>query len=67
MGGPLGGCSRQEVMEMKALATFRGYTVDRRLCEFRKLEDGHTMEFVPFESAKGQRLLRAMCRARQRR
>ena len=49
---------------MKRLPTFRGYTVDRRLCEFRKLVSGQMPEFIPFESAKGQRLLRAMRRER---
>ena len=51
---------------MKRLPTFRGYTVDRRLCEFRKLVVGQQPEFVPFESAKGRQLLRAMRRKRAR-
>jgi hypothetical protein len=51
---------------MKRLPTFRGYTVDRRLCEFRKLIYGQTLGFIPFESAKGQKLLRAMQRERAR-
>ena len=49
---------------MKALPIFRGYTVDRSLSEFRKVIAGETAEFVPFESPKGQRLLRAMRRER---
>ena len=51
-------------MRMKRLPTFRGYTVDRRLGEFRKFEYSEAAEFVPFESPKGQRLLRAMRRER---
>ena len=51
---------------MKRLPTFRGYTVDRRLSEFRKLVYGRLPEFIPFESPKGQRLLRAMGRERER-
>ncbi len=51
---------------MTRLPTFRGYTVDRRLGEFRKVAYGEAAEFVPFESAKGQRLLRAMRRERER-
>jgi len=51
---------------MKPLPTFRGYTVDRQLCEFRKLVYGQVPEFVPVESAKGQRLLQAMRRERAR-
>ncbi len=51
---------------MKRLPTFRGYTVDRRLSEFRKLVYGQMPEFIPFESPKGQRLLRALRRERAR-
>jgi hypothetical protein len=51
---------------MKRLPTYRGYTVDRRLCEFRKGAFGPRPEFVPFESVKGQGLLRAMRRERIR-
>ena len=47
---------------MNRLTTFRGYTVDRRLGEFRKLVAGQQPEFIPFASTKGQRLLRALRR-----
>lgn len=40
------------------LPTFKGYTVDVRLKEFRKtsLADG-SLEFIPFSSIKGEELL----------
>lgn len=44
---------------MRKLPVFRGYTVDGRLAEFRKLEFGKSPEFVPFFSVKGKRLLAA--------
>jgi hypothetical protein len=49
---------------MRQLKAFKGYTVDVRLLEFRKVHgrpDAHgPIEFVDFESAKGQRLLQQM-------
>ncbi len=48
---------------MRALPVFRGYTVDERLQEFRKMrygDDGY-IEFVPFSSPKGARLYTAYC------
>ena len=42
---------------MIELPTFKGYTVDERLREFRKIEMNKMPEWVPFESAKGRRLL----------
>ncbi len=44
---------------MRKLPTFRGYTLDDRLGEFRKMKLGEVPEFVPFSSEKGQRLLAA--------
>lgn len=43
---------------MKQLPTFKGYTVDMRLSEFRRLVYGETPEFIPFDSPKGRRLWR---------
>jgi len=44
-----------------ALPEFEGYTVDERLREFRKVDrEKLTIEFVPFDSPKGRRLLRKM-------
>ena len=39
------------------LPTFEGYTVDIRLKEFRKVDPHLGMEFVPFDSHEGDRLL----------
>ena len=46
---------------LKKLRLYRGYTVDTRLKEFRKVHRGKNseliIEFVPFSSAKGKKLL----------
>ena len=39
------------------LPTFRGYTVDLRLGEFRKVEPGIGLECIDFDSRRGARLL----------
>jgi hypothetical protein len=39
------------------LPTFKGYTVDMRLKEFRVLEPGKKPEFLPFNSEQGDLLL----------
>jgi hypothetical protein len=39
------------------LPTFKGYTVDMRLREFRKANIGEELEFVPFDSPEGKELL----------
>jgi len=46
------------------LPEFEGFTVDRRLKEFRRLVFGETPEFIPFDSEKG-RELKAEMRKRQ--
>ena len=40
------------------LPEFNGYTIDFRLSEFRKVIYGKSIEFIPFESRKGKKLLR---------
>lgn len=40
----------------RILPVFKGYTVDLRLQEFRKIERDKLPEFVPFLSDKGARL-----------
>lgn len=45
---------------VKVLPTFKGYTVDERLREFRKLGWGEATEFVRFDSPKGEQLLKEM-------
>lgn len=42
---------------MRKLPIFKGYTVDERLGEFRKLEYGKEIEYIPFSSEKGKLLL----------
>jgi hypothetical protein len=42
---------------IRILPTFKGYTVDMRLKEFRKAVWGEEIEFLSFERAKGKRLL----------
>ena len=39
------------------LPTFKGYTVDMRLKQFRKANFGEKIEFVPFDSTEGKELL----------
>jgi len=65
------GCSfffGKGVMEMirdspRKLPEFKGYTVDFRLREFRRVVYGKSIEFIPFESRKGRKLLRKMERS----
>jgi hypothetical protein len=42
---------------IRVLPTYKGYTVDMRLKEFRKAVWGEEVEFIPFTSVKGQKLL----------
>ena len=42
---------------IKILPKFKGYTVDVRLKEFRKVGPHQGSEFIPFDSLKGDRLL----------
>ena len=44
---------------MSKLPTFRGYTVDVRQSEFRKMEPDKFVEFVSFQSELGKELLSA--------
>jgi len=43
---------------VRELPSFKGYTVDEKLREFRKAEFGKALEFIPFDSPKGRELLR---------
>lgn len=46
-----------------ALPTFKDYTVDFRLKEFRKVDRNlPSIEFIPFDSPKGRELLKEMGR-----
>ena len=42
------------------LPTFKGYTVDMRLKEFRRATPHDTLEFIPFNTTKGRKLLEEM-------
>lgn len=42
---------------MRQLPTYKGYTVDLRLKEFRKAQYGKALEFIPFDSKLGQKLI----------
>ena len=44
-------------MSVTILPTFKGYTVDTRLREFRRAIPDVTLEFIPFNSPKGKKLL----------
>ncbi|MBT4482599.1 MAG: hypothetical protein HOC71_02865, partial [Candidatus Latescibacteria bacterium] len=41
----------------KVLPVYRGYTVDKKLREFRKIIIDTMPEFIPFDSRKGEALL----------
>ena len=40
--------------------TGKDYTIDPRLKEFRFIQYGKKMEFIPFSSVKGQKMLRKL-------
>ena len=42
------------------LPEFKGYTVDRRLKEFRRIILGEMPEFIPFDSDQGKKLMAEM-------
>jgi hypothetical protein len=44
-------------MGVTVLPTFKGYTVDMRLKEFRRAIPDVTLEFIPFNSPEGKKLL----------
>jgi hypothetical protein len=44
-------------MSTTILPTFKGYTVDIRLKEFRRAIPEVTLEFIPFDSPEGEKLL----------
>jgi hypothetical protein len=44
-------------MGVTILPTFKGYTVDMRLREFRRAISDVVLDFIPFESPEGRKLL----------
>ena len=47
-------------MVVRELPKHKGYTVDERLREFRKMEYGKEPEFIQFDSEKGKKMLKEM-------
>jgi len=47
-------------MTVTVLPTFKGYTVDLRLKEFRRAIPDVTLEFMSFNTAEGKSLLREL-------
>ncbi len=45
---------------VRKLKTFKGYTVDFRLEQFRKMDYGKQPQFIDFTSPKGKKLLALM-------
>jgi hypothetical protein len=52
--------TRDGISMVTVLPVFRGYTVDVRLRQFRKVKPGQIIEFVDFDSPKGRKLLEAL-------
>jgi len=50
----------EDMHGVRKLKTFKGYTVDLRLQQFRKMTFGKLPEFIEFTSTKGQKLLAHM-------
>lgn len=46
------------------LPSFKGYIIDKRLREFRKIEYGRMPEFISFDSPKGQNLINDMAKGK---
>jgi len=44
-------------MSITILPTFKGYTVDMRLRQWRRAIPDVTLKFIPFNSAEGEKLL----------
>ena len=42
---------------VKKLPTFRGYTVDIRLKQFRKIDPKNNIDFIDFNTQEGDKLL----------
>ncbi len=46
----------EEINGVRKLKTFKGYTVDLRLREFREMKYGKLPQFIPFDSLEGRAL-----------
>ena len=47
-------------MRVYILPTFKGFTIDVRLKEFRRIDDDQGLLFIPFNSKEGQELISEM-------
>jgi hypothetical protein len=47
-------------MTVTVLPTFKGYTVDMKLKEFRRAIPDVTLEFIPFNTPEGKKLLQEL-------
>lgn len=52
--------SPEEIKGIRTLKTFKGYTIDIRLQQFRKVPLNDLPEFIEFDSKEGQDLLEKM-------
>ncbi len=50
----------EEINGVRKLKMFKGYSVDLRLQQFRKMEDGKLPQFIDFTSPKGKKFLALM-------
>lgn len=55
----------REVDGIRELQTFKGYTVDFKLREFRKVRRDGELKFIDFDSPKGRQLQKHMHNAAQ--
>lgn len=55
-----------QVIQVYKLDVFKGYTVDFRLKEFRKMEYPKQVEFIAFQTPKGKRLLAQYVKKQER-
>jgi hypothetical protein len=49
-------------MTVTVLPTYKGYTIDVRLKEFRRAVYGQILEFIPFDSPHGSQILDEMAK-----
>ena len=52
--------SPEEINGVRTLKEFKGYTIDIRLKQFRKVPLNELPEFIEFDSKEGQQLLAEM-------
>lgn len=64
MGSDSEGSKKTQENDMRTLATIKfgrkEYTIDPRLREFRFIQYGKKMEFIPFNSIKGKKMIKKL-------